>query len=316
MEYTDTVVEEAINKGIDEAFQSEHLMPLPLPTLQVNIEDTEKEEGTPTVMEPMGFADKLATNILGSASPTSPAKKTVVSLSSAGGGAGEPKKPPLKLGGKSQKPKSRQSGNPRRSFPWSSSNSTDGIDILDPRSLNPPSSRMSIAWSTTSTRGEDSMPTSPTELDHIAIRMVNNINDLATVLTDLVIRDAIQACALPQEISDHLSINQYDKEQVSSSKGMTKIDTFLQSLHEAESQVSLDVPPSMGLLPFSLPLHEVRKGILRPVATGNWGCGAFKGDPQLKSMLQWMAVSASGRPEMKYHPFNEKRLQQVCMYYV
>jgi len=27
------------------------------------------------------------------------------------------------------------------------------------------------------------------------------------------------------------------------------------------------------------------------VATGNWGCGAYGGDPELKSLLQWLAVS-------------------------
>lgn len=27
------------------------------------------------------------------------------------------------------------------------------------------------------------------------------------------------------------------------------------------------------------------------VATGNWGCGAFGGDPELKSIIQWLAAS-------------------------
>lgn len=27
------------------------------------------------------------------------------------------------------------------------------------------------------------------------------------------------------------------------------------------------------------------------IATGNWGCGAFGGDPQLKAVLQWIAAS-------------------------
>lgn len=27
------------------------------------------------------------------------------------------------------------------------------------------------------------------------------------------------------------------------------------------------------------------------VATGNWGCGVFGGDPELKSMIQWLAAS-------------------------
>lgn len=27
------------------------------------------------------------------------------------------------------------------------------------------------------------------------------------------------------------------------------------------------------------------------VATGNWGCGAFGGDPELKAIIQWLAAS-------------------------
>ena len=27
------------------------------------------------------------------------------------------------------------------------------------------------------------------------------------------------------------------------------------------------------------------------VATGNWGCGVFGGDPEIKSILQWLAAS-------------------------
>ena len=32
------------------------------------------------------------------------------------------------------------------------------------------------------------------------------------------------------------------------------------------------------------------------VATGNWGCGAFRGDPRLKALLQLMAAAESKRP--------------------
>jgi poly(ADP-ribose) glycohydrolase len=27
------------------------------------------------------------------------------------------------------------------------------------------------------------------------------------------------------------------------------------------------------------------------IATGNWGCGAFGGDPELKTMILWLAAS-------------------------
>ncbi|XP_066266530.1 uncharacterized protein [Branchiostoma lanceolatum] len=53
----------------------------------------------------------------------------------------------------------------------------------------------------------------------------------------------------------------------------------------------------------------------RPIATGNWGCGAFGGDPQMKAMLQWMAASHADAPELIYYTFRNKdveQLEEVC----
>ena len=44
----------------------------------------------------------------------------------------------------------------------------------------------------------------------------------------------------------------------------------------------------------------------QPFATGNWGCGCFGGDLQLKALLQWMAASRAGRA-MVYYPFGDSR---------
>ena len=43
------------------------------------------------------------------------------------------------------------------------------------------------------------------------------------------------------------------------------------------------------------------------VATGNWGCGAFRGDPQLKSLIQLMAASLCRR-DVVYFTFNDQKL--------
>lgn len=43
---------------------------------------------------------------------------------------------------------------------------------------------------------------------------------------------------------------------------------------------------------------------MRPVATGNWGCGAFGGNKRLKTLLQWMSASMAGRP-LKYYSFRD-----------
>ncbi|XP_013400831.1 uncharacterized protein LOC106166730 isoform X2 [Lingula anatina] len=45
-----------------------------------------------------------------------------------------------------------------------------------------------------------------------------------------------------------------------------------------------------------------------PIATGNWGCGAFGGDPQLKAMIQWMAASSVDAPYLAYFTFGDERM--------
>ncbi|VFR00207.1 unnamed protein product [Cuscuta campestris] len=45
------------------------------------------------------------------------------------------------------------------------------------------------------------------------------------------------------------------------------------------------------------------------IATGNWGCGAFGGDPELKAMIQWIAASQALRPFISYYTFDLEALQ-------
>ncbi|KAK7354905.1 hypothetical protein VNO80_14147 [Phaseolus coccineus] len=47
------------------------------------------------------------------------------------------------------------------------------------------------------------------------------------------------------------------------------------------------------------------------VATGNWGCGVFKGDPEVKTIIQWLAVSQARRPFIAYYTFGLKALQSL-----
>jgi len=44
-----------------------------------------------------------------------------------------------------------------------------------------------------------------------------------------------------------------------------------------------------------------------PCATGNWGCGAFLGDPKYKSILQLISASEAETP-LTYCPFDKKQL--------
>ena len=48
---------------------------------------------------------------------------------------------------------------------------------------------------------------------------------------------------------------------------------------------------------------------LRPVATGNWGCGAFGGNKALKTLIQWMSATMAGR-QVKYYSFRDRTFSQ------
>ncbi|CAL9174025.1 unnamed protein product, partial [Musa hybrid cultivar] len=47
------------------------------------------------------------------------------------------------------------------------------------------------------------------------------------------------------------------------------------------------------------------------IATGNWGCGVFGGDPEIKSIIQWLAASQALRPFIHYYTFGEAALQRL-----
>lgn len=51
---------------------------------------------------------------------------------------------------------------------------------------------------------------------------------------------------------------------------------------------------------------------LRPVATGNWGCGdTRRGDVQLKMVIQWMAASVAGLPYLIYYTAGSEKLSKL-----
>lgn len=46
------------------------------------------------------------------------------------------------------------------------------------------------------------------------------------------------------------------------------------------------------------------------IATGNWGCGAFRGDPYLKAIIQLMAAGVSRQPKLAYFTFGNDELYE------
>jgi len=58
--------------------------------------------------------------------------------------------------------------------------------------------------------------------------------------------------------------------------------------------------------------HPLNNVIPTGVATGNWGCGAFKGDPQLKFLIQLMACTTTRRP-LHYFTFQDTSLSDSLL---
>ncbi|CAF4520641.1 unnamed protein product [Rotaria sp. Silwood2] len=61
-----------------------------------------------------------------------------------------------------------------------------------------------------------------------------------------------------------------------------------------------------GFQTLNMPAEQPRVG----VATGNWGCGAFNGDVELKAIIQLMAASEAQRP-LVYVTYREQALAQL-----
>lgn len=49
----------------------------------------------------------------------------------------------------------------------------------------------------------------------------------------------------------------------------------------------------------------------KTIATGNWGCGAFGGDYELKFLQQWIAASFAGIKRLDYYTFNDKKMKYI-----
>ena len=50
------------------------------------------------------------------------------------------------------------------------------------------------------------------------------------------------------------------------------------------------------------------------IATGHWGCGAFKGNPKLKFMIQWLAASLSNT-QLKYYIGDDRATSGLSVFY-
>ncbi|ODM90097.1 Poly(ADP-ribose) glycohydrolase [Orchesella cincta] len=83
--------------------------------------------------------------------------------------------------------------------------------------------------------------------------------------------------------------------------------------HEIESQFErekIDRELHKAFVAFVIPNGETDI----PIATGNWGSGAFNGDLELKFLIQWMAASEAGRGLVVYHTIGDAMQTQAIKF--
>ena len=86
---------------------------------------------------------------------------------------------------------------------------------------------------------------------------------------------------------------------------------FQNSYDSLEKEIIRDI--HKAYVGFSLAQSD--NDIPKTIATGNWGCGAFKGNHELKFIQQWIAASFAGIEILDYYTFKDKNMILVEKYY-
>ena len=62
-------------------------------------------------------------------------------------------------------------------------------------------------------------------------------------------------------------------------------------------------------------VNDIEDHLQKTIATGNWGCGAFGGDFELKFLQQWLAATLCHVDKLYYYTFNNKKMKEVVANY-
>ena len=96
------------------------------------------------------------------------------------------------------------------------------------------------------------------------------------------------------------------------SKKRNNSHSYYQTNYDSlENEIKRDI--HKAYVGFSLAQSD--NNIPKTIATGNWGCGAFKGNHELKFIQQWIAASFAGIEILDYYTFKDKNMILVEKYY-
>ena len=150
--------------------------------------------------------------------------------------------------------------------------------------------------------------------DHLVNKLVENIlSDSLAKASKMIKRKSMEVISkndLNCQEETHLEIDESAADESSFSDEEVAEDEAMQSFAESFSSLTVRGAVEIAKSCIESPNAEPR---VRPIATGNWGCGVFRGDPELKALIQWVAASAAGCPVIVYHTFGDRRLLRVSV---
>lgn len=150
--------------------------------------------------------------------------------------------------------------------------------------------------------------------DHLVNKLVESIlSDSLAKASKMIKRKSMEVISkndLNCQEETHLEIDESAAEESSFSDEEVAEGGALQSFAESFSSLTVRGAVEIAKSCIESPNAEPR---VRPIATGNWGCGVFRGDPELKALIQWVAASAAGCPVIVYHTFGDRRLLRVSV---
>ena len=150
--------------------------------------------------------------------------------------------------------------------------------------------------------------------DHLVNKLVESVlSDSLAKASKMIKRKSMEVISkndLNCQEETHLEIDESAAEESSFSDEEVAADGAMQSFAESFSSLTVRGAVEIAKSCIESPNAEPR---VRPIATGNWGCGVFRGDPELKALIQWVAASAAGCPVIVYHTFGDRRLLRVSV---
>ncbi len=66
---------------------------------------------------------------------------------------------------------------------------------------------------------------------------------------------------------------------------------------------------------FNLINFDEKDNSEKSIATGNWGCGAFGGDHELKFIQQWISASFARAQRLEFYSFGDRRIENAGKYW-